>query len=667
MVARPFKNPRKTVKPGIVEGCLFHHFTSSAEKEIIEILAEEWNISNGGASISHHNFLLIRPTEVYKDLFNIKREVIVLFADQPNFEPESLNILDEIVDEYPNFKIENICSVIISADEDIVSEIRDVLLKHKESQIVIPFSYRELLRAGKPDFIRNRFRDHFYTRDLFEYGDPLKRDVYFFGRDDLVHRIINRHTSNQSSGLFGLRKSGKTSVIYGILRTLHEYDQIGVYIDCQDTAFYLKRWNIALYHVVEQIRLQNNLKTVFTDEKNYSPINASSAFQKDLLQLHRKLGNKRMLLVFDEVERISPEISMANHWRNNDDFIMFWQTMRSISQKPESLFTYLIAGTNPKCIEASMINGYDNPIYKQIPNEYIQPFDTPKTKEMVSKLGGIMGLKFNDDLYSRLTDDFGGHPFLIRMMCSVINKICSAKRPIVVNKSIYKKAKQVFHAEHFDYNAMILTVLLQFYKKEYEMLKFLAYEDYTSFMEFVEMDITLVNHLLGYGIIENINDKYRFKIDSVKQYVLNSEKYKKPKFLVEEQRMEVLERSASLGRKLRDIVRKSLHIRYGVEKASKMIMEIFGYPRNRKYSSLTYQEFFEPDLTQIGLVELRGVMVLNWDIFGNVFQMDLKQFEQYIITVEKYENEPSNLKKISNSQFQEFRTAMTDLEKFLEF
>ena len=57
---------------------------------------------------------------------------------------------------------------------------------------------------------------------------------------------------------------------------------------------------------------------------------------------------------------------------------------------------------------------------------------------MVRKLGRIMGLRFDEIIYGKLTEDFGGHPFLIRHVCSVINRISPAERPVIVDKILLR-------------------------------------------------------------------------------------------------------------------------------------------------------------------------------------------------------------------------------------
>lgn len=259
------------------------------------------------------------------------------------------------------------------------------------------------------------------------------------------------------------------------------------FIDCQNPAFHRRRWNKALYYVVYEICRQHNLKYVPTSEDLYTEEDASINFERDLLQVYNLLGKQNILLVFDEIENITFNVSPSEHWATGYDFIFFWQTLRSLFQKLNKVFSYLIVGTNPICVEVPVIKGKDNPIFNQVPFEYIPGFDVPQTREMVRKLGHAMGLMFDEIIHGKLTEDFGGHPFLIRHVCSVINSLAPSHRPVVVDKVLYEKAKTKFNQDYIGYVDMILNVLRSFYADEFAMMEYLAVKDYATFHDFARM------------------------------------------------------------------------------------------------------------------------------------------------------------------------------------
>lgn len=129
-----------------------------------------------------------------------------------------------------------------------------------------------------------------------------------------------------------------------------------------------------------------------------------------------------------------------------------------------------------------------------------------------------MGIRFDETIYSKLVEDYGGHPFLIRRVCSKISKLYT-DRPVDIDRIKYTKAKETFNIEN-TYFDMILNVLTQFYPDEFEMLRFLAINDKDSFSYFVNLDPAMVSHLIGYGIICKSGEDYDFKIDAIKDYIV---------------------------------------------------------------------------------------------------------------------------------------------------
>ena len=651
------------ITPGIHNNVELFHYSEDQER-VIRRFATEWFITHSGKSISlansNYHYSLMKPTENYQELFNLEREIIIGFSDYPLFQPRVLDLFDYVANKFSDLRIEKVCAVLISKDKEISTKIRDLLKNDAEYQVVVPFHYEELIENNDPYFIRNRFREFFYSRDLFAFQAALKKELYFFGRSDLIHQIVNRHRSGENSGLFGLRKTGKTSVIYGIRRAIESTNGYSIFVDCQSPAFHQKPWNKALKYVIDQAEVDDAVKRVFQPIESYSPEQATETFEKDLLELYEKCGRKRILLVFDEIEQITPSISPSAHWREGSDFVFFWQSLRSLFQKHDNLFTYLLVGTNPKCVEVPLINGVDNPIFNQIPHEYIPPFDVPQTREMVRKLGKFMGLKFDEVVYGRLNDDFGGHPFLIRNVCSAINKIVGRERPVRIDKAVYEKGKELFLREYQSYIEMILSVLQEYYQDEYEMLRMLALDDHETFESFAELSREYTNHLSGYNIIDENKGRYSFKIEAVKQYLQTEHKYTSLVGSNLDNLTEISQRRNELEPKLRNIIRQVMVAKYGEGEAKTRITKVLGKTEPR-YAAVSLKDLFDPNKSNIFFEDLRKIIAKDWDAFKHIFGSDLDAFNVNMKTVNKYRVD-AHAKAISQDELAHFRVCIKQLE-----
>jgi len=657
------------VKPGINSNTNLDHF-SEEERSVIKKFSSEWYVSHGGGIIklgatSSYKYFLLKPVSNYQELFNIEREIIVVFSNYTNFQPRTLDSFDAVINKYQELRIERVCSILISKDEKIADKIKTLLKGDSEYQIIIPFNFNEILKEHDSFFIRNRFLEHFYSRDLFAFQSPLKKDLYFFGRTDLVQSLFNRHRSGENSGLFGLRKTGKTSIIFGIRRVLESNGGVSVSIDCQTPAFHKKRWFSALYYVIDELKSQNKFEVQTSEQSQYTEEDAASIFEKDIVKIHDEIKRESFLLIFDEIEHITPKISGSEHWNTGSDFIFFWQTLRSIFQKNKQLFTYVIAGTNPKCVEIDTINGIDNPIFCQIPLEYIPPFNFSQTREMVRKLSRIMGLQFDETIYGKLTDDFGGHPFLIRNVCSIIYRLVSnEQRPVRIDKSIYTKGVDTFNEESEHYIKMILGVLKDYYNDEFEILKFLALGDIKKFDECVTSSKDYTNHLRGYGILDENLRNYSFKIESIKLFLINSNKYKKANLSQEEMIAEISERRNNIEPSLRKLVSQTLRTFLGEEEAKKQVLAKHGQKKLARYDSLSYSELFDANKHEIYWDDLRELMRKNWEIgFRNIFSETVDLFNARMCILNTIGRSDAHSKIVSDADMQSFRGAMSWLEE----
>lgn len=138
-----------------------------------------------------------------------------------------------------------------------------------------------------------------------------------------------------------------------------------------------------------------------------------------------------------------------------------------------------------------------------------------------------MGLKFDALISAKLTEDFGGHPFLIRQACSQINKISGQNRPLIIDKSVYNQAKNDFREQSKEYLEMMIQVLCEWYPDEYEMLCFLAQGDMESFNSFASAHSSYTRHLIGYGLIQKGTSGYSFNFEEVSELLRKNTRTKR--------------------------------------------------------------------------------------------------------------------------------------------
>ena len=675
------KSIKNTTQPGINYNSNFS-LLNDEEKRIIEHLSKKYWLATrfdrktvGGST---YNTAFIKPTENVSEGFNLHREIVVIFSDYDKFMPRCLDVIDMF--DIQELRLEEICCVIISKDENVNDRINDYLKSQKESRVLIPFTYVELLNNNDDEYVLNRFRKQFYQRDLFDLQDPLRYDMYFFGRGQLVQELVNKHLSFINAGIFGLRKTGKTSILYGVERTLVKKNSTSLFVDCQ--TLHQLDWRPALHQIIKKLVEQCNVsrKRIHSEEDYKNPDKfVPDLFQEDIRCIYNQNNKKSILLIFDEIEHITFDTSASEPWKSGEAFINFWQVIRSAYQTlhDASIFSYLIAGTNPHCVEQMRIGNVDNPVFQQFNPMFIPPFDLGQTQEMVEKLGGYMGLTFTPEIYTHLNEDFGGHPLLIRQMCSYMHRKAIATRPYKIDKSFYDKTKKEFYdnsSGFTKYAQMILGVLENDYRDEYTMLEYLAMGDVQTFNGLAEMDRTYITHLLSYGIItkNEANDGYSFRIEAIKDYLLQKTKYKRLNLSESEKWAEISERRNKLEPKLRDIVRIQLKSRFGEQEATKKIIaklnsDSSNKDKIRRLTSPTYKDYFDSKKVNIYFKILIDVIIANYeDCFRNLIGVDIDVFKNRVELLNKYGRVDAHANPIDDNEFRRFRVDMEWIEGIIE-
>lgn len=635
------------------------------EIKIVNNIAKQFYVTTGCKKLdigqSHYRYFFLKFPDDMVSLFGVTNELIVLFSPFENFEPRTLDALERIQEANPGFRLDKICAFVISKDNDFIAKLDGTIKSNKESRVITPFTYSELTNNNSGDFFRSRIKKYFFERNLFDLDSPLRKDLYFFGRDTVSHTLVDKHLSGENSALFGLRRSGKTSILYSVARVLQSKGGVSVVIDCQ--ILHMARWWAALHYVVRKLNIENHTHLVI-DEAKYTEQNAAFEFESDIRRIRNKL-NKKLLIVFDEVEQITFGVSFSENWKSGIDYVHFWHVLRGSFQSQDNPLTFLIAGTNPRCLETAFVMGGDNPLYGQITPTYIQGFDVDQTKQMVSTLSSYMGIKFEDDIYTYLKREFGGHPFLIRKACSYIKGKLTDYSGRIVDRLLYKPSIEEFNeGVGHGYCEMVIGVLSEYYPDEYTMLSYLARGDIKFFNELAESDSTYTKHLIGYGVLEKTPTGFDFKIDAIQKHLAKKEKYQRINLTQEEKLTEIGSRRNNVEDKLRKLVVKVLLTALGEEDAKKQVLAKHDEKNRRKYTSLPYRDLFNPSKHEIYFDDLRELMRKNWENgFRNIFSEDIEKFNSKMVILNSIGRSDAHKKNVEDHEMQSFRGAMTWLEE----
>ena len=438
---------------------------------------------------------LLKPEQFISDAFGIDKEIMMIFSDYDRIEPRALQAADMLFDVFPfKNRVDSLIFFVVLKDKSILENAGIISFGENRSRAIIPFIYDDLIaNRGSNWFVRNVLRKYCYDVDLFGYTLPLRDETSFFGRQQIISRYIDAIKRCENRGIFGIRKTGKTSLLFKIDRIIRE-QKLGFvfFYDCKSPSYRSLHWNELLGNICSNIVKRLNIKI----RMEYDVKSIIKSFRYVIHEASKK--NLKIVIMFDEIEYISFRSPLDTHWRT--EFIDFWQTIWSVQSIHRNL-VFILSGVNPSVTEIDTINGIQNPLFGIVQSEYLQGLSEDESRSMIKFLGKRMGINFEHDAITLLFNQYNGHPMLMRLACSYINRQYeSDDRPITIKKDDIIRLQEDIDVELAYYFKHVVSEIKQFYPDEYEMFELLASGQIADFVELSTL-AEYTKHLYSYGLV----------------------------------------------------------------------------------------------------------------------------------------------------------------------
>ena len=297
--------------------------------------------------------------------------------------------------------------------------------------------------------------------DVFDERNPISDSAAFFGRGPLIHQLLNKILNRQNFGLYGLRKMGKTSLIFQLREGLPS-NILLLYIDLQGVASGTCAELCGV--IADELRIQMDAKAPASPATLITPLHSGQMPLADALSgmdaaLAAALGamgqggqDARILLVLDEIERMIPR---AGHPGFNG-FEEFFRLIRGMYQQRRQVVSAVV-GADPTLCRLGKWEGVDNPVFQYYDEVFLAPLDRGECDAMVQGLAAILGLDFQPESLRKLYAETAGHPFVTRQLCSrIIQRF--QKRPLQVTPQMvtagvteYLELRSEYLREIFEY------------------------------------------------------------------------------------------------------------------------------------------------------------------------------------------------------------------------
>ncbi len=264
--------------------------------------------------------------------------------------------------------------------------------------------------------------------DLFDDRNAIGDTLCFFGRGNLLHSLEEDLRRNQGIGLFGLRKSGKTSLLLQLGFAMRQYPV--VHIDLQPYGGKL-RYGAELFNKILQELSQLIKKCTPNATPNWEMFqrdcpaaDLGTDFVRQVSNIAKLLSESGyqlpILLFLDEIERILP--TKEDSRERAEEFNAFFGGLRALSQEKQ-LLSILIADVHP---DLNRINHWSqasvptNPVFNFFKEIFVFPFSQEETTEMLTEIGKLMGVAFDKETLVTIHHESGGHPFIARQLASLL-------------------------------------------------------------------------------------------------------------------------------------------------------------------------------------------------------------------------------------------------------
>ncbi len=651
-------------------------FSSHPEQALLaETLDEAFDVTHGNQHGGQFVWVL-EPKSKVAERFGLQKEVIAFYSPHAKTDARMLTNIENFSSS-PDFRhrVDKVVAIIIhEGDHEAATQ----LFKGTYDWVIIPIHANDLRNKHRGEFfIRSLLAERIGSFDLFGMSSPIKHDKYFFGRDALVQEVIQRITVRQeSSGIFGLRKTGKTSVLFALQRRLFDHNVVVEYMDCQGPGLYGSRWWQLLAEVSNrlQVTLEEKHSVKIKDDGLYDRDSAANSFNRFVKRIVGFKKINQICLLFDEIEFITPTISNAlgQHW--DDDFVPFWQTIRSTSQEVAGKLVFIVAGVNPSCVERPHFGEIQNPIFQLAIPYYLELLPRKSVRDMIRSIGKYSGISFSEDVYETLKNRYGGHPYLVRLACSEVARSkgsAPTDKKIEITSQDFVDQRDRIRDRIAQPIKDILLSLVWWYPEDYELLLILADGDTAFVSDYLRDSPGETVQFVRYGLVKDsdgtfaIDDLHIFLRERGASYKNEISPFKRgdlpPELLPETANLNDLallfEKRTEVEVALRKYLIMVLGFKFGFDDA-KISDKISKGLRPRQGMSDLSQLFVgrrpQVAINELFLSDLKPLYKANWEDLGPVFENKGDRFDMNMDTINiarRYEAHAKPVPKIDKDEF----------------
>jgi hypothetical protein len=446
---------------------------------------------------------LVRFSGAIESAFGLTREVLFFYSPYRDLQIRTFRVAKQVLASQPREVTPDI--IFFSAP--------DVRLREKlddwssGSLLAIPLELP--VNDDALTFI-STLRDYIFSRDLFYETTPV-RGERFFGRRRLLQSLRDDVQNQRVTGLFGLRKSGKTSVLSELARNLSGPTTMVVLRDLEslpsppaDPVPDLLRELVG--DLLAELRSRHlrieELASVST-ELNLSSF--KTGFQAILRELDQ--SDVTVVLLLDEIEYLTPSDRIDIIEGDLTSVAQLLGVLRSLVQENAN-FTFLLSGLTSAIIENGRLYGRPNPLFSWAKANFLSPFERHEADDLALSVGQKMGITIEKGALEALFEASGGHAFLYRHLASrVVSELPIDVFQRNIRRSDVLRALPDWRLVVAGNMKEMLDHVKRYYPDEAYLLEVLRFEP-ESFDTIADDAPLALGHLINLGLVERTGHEY---------------------------------------------------------------------------------------------------------------------------------------------------------------
>jgi hypothetical protein len=506
-MARPSR--RQPVFHRKLEQLQRRHDVASVFEEMIEAIGGEFthaDYSNEGA-FGGCGWILVRFGRQVEESFGLKQEILVFFSPYRDLQKRTFLEAKRIA--YDNQRAARHLILFFSPDPEASTKLRIFAEEFADFEAA-PLTEKSSSDIGAFMQLLREFR---HERNLFAETRPVS-GRQFFGRKSLIRDLVQNIREQRTFGLFGLRKSGKTSVLQELQeafsRDANRY--VIVIIDLQDlpsppedpTRQYLSKLRSRLLSAISKYNHESNILASIPE---YPSIEEFKGALETVLSSFEK-QNRNIVLFLDEIEHLVPGETVDIREGAFSGVSRSFGMLRSISQERKN-FSFGVCGITSSIVESDRLYGRPNPLYSWADPYYIGPLDKRDLEDLSRTLGSPMGLRFLPTGIDKLVESTGGYPFLYRnFVAHIVNNFSPDTVDRIIDSGRVLTGWDTWQRDAEMRRNDMFSHLERYYETEYLLLRYLENGD-GQFSRLAIENVQAVDHLIKLGLISDMRGEYR--------------------------------------------------------------------------------------------------------------------------------------------------------------